>query len=180
MVDTDMIFRFVFPSEADCDMRTFRIYQVIGGTAHEELVLYKFSHSTTGPGSSSGTTTYHRKNMTSLAFECAGYIHWSSNTNATVCFGVDELSIKDVRKVKNATSRSRRFQCSAGAWHKWKIADNGTDLYVRDCTDSKNKHIASWSHEERTLKVTPYASIMIDRVVVTCFLNVWFKRLGRW
>jgi hypothetical protein len=41
MVDTDMIFRFVFPSEADCDMRTFRIYQVIGGTAHEELVLYK-------------------------------------------------------------------------------------------------------------------------------------------
>ena len=49
MVDTDMIFRFVFPSEADCEMRTFRIYQVIGGTAHEELVLYKVRQETTLP-----------------------------------------------------------------------------------------------------------------------------------
>jgi hypothetical protein len=58
----------------------------------ERPQMWQFSHSTTGPGSSSGTTTYHRKNMTSLAFECAGYIHWSSNTNATVCFGVDEVN----------------------------------------------------------------------------------------
>jgi len=115
--------------------------------------------------------------MISLAFDNIGHIYWSSNTNATIRFGVDEVSIKDVRKVKNATSHSRRFKCGAGAWYKWKIANNGEDLY---CIDLKDRHIALWSHEEKILKVAPHASTMLDRVVVSCFLNIWFKRLGRW
>ncbi|OJA20888.1 hypothetical protein AZE42_00881 [Rhizopogon vesiculosus] len=105
MVDIDMVFRFAFSIDADCDKRTFRVYQVIRTTVVEELELYKFSHSTTGSGSSSGTTTCHRKNMISLAFDNIGHIRWSSNTNATVRFGVEEVSVKDVRKVKNATSQ---------------------------------------------------------------------------
>jgi len=80
----------------------------------------QFLHPMTG--SSSGVTTYHRKNMNSLIFERSGQIKWSSNTNATVEFGVEvvssimwhdapcrsvdhQVSIKDLRKVKNATSQ---------------------------------------------------------------------------
>lgn len=50
----------------------------------------------------------------------------------------------------------------------------------KQCIDSQDKYIASWSNHERILRVTPRASAMLDRLVVTCFLNVWFKRLGRW
>ncbi|KAG1874614.1 hypothetical protein DFJ58DRAFT_713211 [Suillus subalutaceus] len=160
--ETDMVFRFVNPTD---DTRTFRVYQVVG-TAHEELELYKFSHSMTG--SSGGTTTYQRKK----------YEHWSSNTIASVVyFGLEEVSVRDLRKVKNATSHSRRFKSGVGAGYKWKISENRTDLY---CIDSQDKYIASWSNHERILRVTPRASAMLDRLVVTCFLNVWFKRLGRW
>jgi len=41
MADTDMVFCFVFPTDVDCDMRTFRVYQVIRTTAHEELEFYR-------------------------------------------------------------------------------------------------------------------------------------------
>ncbi|KAG2369987.1 hypothetical protein BDR07DRAFT_330321 [Suillus spraguei] len=171
--ETDMVFRFVNPTD---EMRTFRVYQVIGTAAHEELELYRFSHSMTG--SSGGTTTYQRKNMNSLIFETAGQISWSSNTNpSAVYFGLEDVSIKDLRKVKNATSQSRRFKSGVGACYKWKVSDNRTDLY---CIDSQDKYIASWSNHEKILRVTPRASAMLDRLVITCFLNVWFKRLGRW
>ncbi|KAG2146647.1 hypothetical protein DEU56DRAFT_785634 [Suillus clintonianus] len=173
MAGTDMVFRF---AQSTDDTRTFRVYQVIGTGEHEELELYKFSHSMTG--SSGGTTTYHRKNMNSLIFEAVGQISWNSNTIATtVYFGLEEVSVKDLRKVKNATSHSRRFKSGADAVYKWKISDNRTDLY---CIDSQDKYIASWSNHEKILRVTPRASAMLDRLVVTCFLNVWFKRLGRW
>ncbi|KAG1753859.1 uncharacterized protein EDB91DRAFT_420884 [Suillus paluster] len=178
MAETDMVFRFVYSTDSDADMRSFRVYQVIGPASYEELELYKFLHSMTG--SSTGITTYHRKNMNSLSFETAGQIKWSSNTNATaVYFGVDseEVSVKDLRKIKNATSHSRRFKSGTGAGYKWKIADNKTDLY---CVDSQDKYIASWSNQERILRVTPRASALLDRLVVTCFLNVWCKGLGRW
>ncbi|KAG2077596.1 hypothetical protein BDR04DRAFT_556298 [Suillus decipiens] len=171
--ETDMVFRFVNPTD---EMRTFRVYQVIGTAAHEELELYRFSHSMTG--SSGGTTTYQRKNMNSLIFETAGQISWSSNTNPSVVyFGLEDVSVRDLRKVKNATSQSRRFKSGVGAGYKWKVSDNRTDLY---CIDSQDKYIASWSNYEKILRVTPRASAMLDRLVVTCFLNVWFKRLGRW
>ncbi|KAG2348698.1 hypothetical protein BDR05DRAFT_943933 [Suillus weaverae] len=193
--ETDMVFRFVNSTDANANTRTFRVYQVIGTAAHEELELYKFSHSMTGP--SGGTTTYQRKNMNSLIFETVGQISWSSNTIAsTVYFGLEEVSVKDLRKVKNATSQwgilpevispllihfmnpsSRRFKSGVGAGYKWKISENRTDLY---CIDSQDKYIASWSNHEKILRVTPRASAMLDRLVVTCFLNVWFKRLGRW
>lgn len=176
--ETDMVFRFVNSSSTntDSDARAFRVYQVVGTAAHEELELYRFSHSMTG--SAGGTTTYQRKNMNSLIFETVGHISWSSNIMASaVYFGLEEVSVKDLRKVKNATSHSRRFKSGVGAGYKWKISDNRTDLY---CIDSQDKYIASWSNHERILRVTPRASAMLDRLVVTCFLNVWFKRLGRW
>jgi hypothetical protein len=41
--ETDMVFRFVNSTDpnADSDARTFRVYQVIGTAAHEELELYR-------------------------------------------------------------------------------------------------------------------------------------------
>lgn len=49
VIETDMVFRFVNSTDTNGDMRTFRVYQVIGTAAHEELELYKVrpTHSST-------------------------------------------------------------------------------------------------------------------------------------
>jgi hypothetical protein len=41
--ETDMVFRFVnsTSTNTDLDARTFRVYQVVGTAAHEELELYR-------------------------------------------------------------------------------------------------------------------------------------------
>ncbi|KAF8558998.1 hypothetical protein OG21DRAFT_1519378 [Imleria badia] len=172
MADSDAVLRFVFSTDSSVDMRTFRVLQVHDNTA-EELELYKFSHPLTGH--STGTTTFHRKNLDTLIFETAGHVEWFSSFNATVWFGVDECSVKDLRKAKNG-GQSRRFKAS-GMEYKWKLRENGTDMF---CIDSKDKHVAVWSGEDRKLKVAPRCVAILDRIVVTCFLNIWFKRLGRW
>lgn len=48
------------------------------------------------------------------------------------------------------------------------------------CIDSKDKHVAVWTAEDRKLKVAPRCVAILDRIVVTCFLNLWFKSLGKW
>ncbi|KAH7887919.1 hypothetical protein F5I97DRAFT_1926327 [Phlebopus sp. FC_14] len=172
MDESDIVLRFVSSADVNADMRTFRVCQVIEGAA-EELELYRFVHPMTGHAT--GTTAYNRKNLSTLVFETAGYIEWHSNSNATVWFGVDEIPVKDLRKTKHG-SQSRRFKV-AGTEYKWKIKENGNDLF---CVDSKDKHVAAWSAEERLLRVAPRCVNILDRVIVTCFLNLWFKRLGRW
>ena len=80
--------------------------------------------------------------------------------------------------------------------YKWKLRENGTDMFVSDsfgstschvqhecyaqCIDSRDKHVAVWSGENRRLQVAPRCIAILDRIVVTCFLNIWFKRLGQW
>ncbi|KAF9246952.1 hypothetical protein BU15DRAFT_57896 [Melanogaster broomeanus] len=125
MTESDIVLRLVSSTESNVDMRTFRVLQVIENAA-EELELYRFSHPMTG--NSIGTTTYKRKNLDTLDFETAGYIEWFSSSNATVCFGVDEVPIRDLRKIKNG-SQSRRFKV-AGSEYKWKIGENGNDLFL--------------------------------------------------
>ncbi|KAH7903778.1 hypothetical protein BJ138DRAFT_1167630 [Hygrophoropsis aurantiaca] len=174
---TDIVLRFAYPPPPSTDIRTFRVYQVIAGSESEtsgELELYKFLHPATGHGP--GITTYHRKNMITLLFDTAGQIEWTSNTSATAYIGADEVSVKDLRRVKYASSQSRRFKVS-GAEYKWKMSENGVDMF---CIDSKEKHIATWTQETQLLKVAPRAGTMLDRLVVTCFLNTWFKQLGKW
>lgn len=41
--ETDMVFRFVnsTSTNTDSDARAFRVYQVVGTAAHEELELYR-------------------------------------------------------------------------------------------------------------------------------------------
>ncbi|KAF9221869.1 hypothetical protein BS17DRAFT_841634 [Gyrodon lividus] len=177
MAESDIRLRFVSNTDNSADMRTFCVFQVIESAA-EELELYRFLHPMTG--NSIGTTTYHRKNLDTLIFETAGQIEWFSSSNATVWLGVDEVPVKDLRKIKNGSQRrphrSRRFKV-IGTEYKWKIGENGNDLF---CIDSKDKHVAAWSAEERLLRVAPRCVNILDRVVVTCFLNLWFKKLGRW
>jgi hypothetical protein len=43
-------------------------------------------------GLTTGVTTIHRKNLATLVFEPAGSIEWASDTNATVYFGLEEVS----------------------------------------------------------------------------------------
>lgn len=90
--------------------------------------------------------------------------------------------------------RSRRFKVG-NSEYKWKIADNQTDLFVSflmirgkivadcifcQCVDSRNRTIASWSQETLTLRVTPRAANILDRLIVTCTLNLYMKQLGHW
>ncbi|KAI6034305.1 hypothetical protein BKA83DRAFT_4188034 [Pisolithus microcarpus] len=169
-------------SEPD-NARNFRVYQVIEN-APERLEVYRFHHPTAG----------HRKNLAVLQWDAAGRIEWPTTTSGTVWFGVDEVPIKDLRRIKNGTSQSRRFKCS-GNEYKWKIAGNGQDLFVSEYHDchalvnveplfsvsiAKINMFAIWTAQEMSLKIAPRCVTILERIVITCFLNLWFKGLNRW
>jgi hypothetical protein len=101
------VLRFSYPKPEE--IRTFRAYKQLEGAAELELYevssltvhfsgthLDKFYHSVYGP--SSGVTTFQRKNLTTNVWEPAGEISWTSNSNATVHFGIDEVEKKSARK----------------------------------------------------------------------------------
>ncbi|CCM01691.1 uncharacterized protein FIBRA_03755 [Fibroporia radiculosa] len=128
MASGDLTFRFIFPQNSDADMRTFQIRQVIEGSL-DTAEIYKFHHPNTG--TNMGVTTIQRKNAATQRWENAGQIEWSSDTNASVFFGgIERVSMRDLRKLKKPTSKSRRFKAN-GAEYKWKIAENGVDINSR-------------------------------------------------
>jgi hypothetical protein len=51
---------------------------------------------------------------------------------------------------------------------------------VVQCVDSRGKTVATWSQEETTLHVGVQAEQILDRMVVTCVLNLWVRQLGLW
>lgn len=87
-----------------------------------------------------------------------------------------EVPIKELRKVKHGTSQSRRFKVN-GIEYKWKINENGKDLF---CIDSQDRSVATWSAQEKTLRIAQNYSLITERILVSCFLNLWFKQQGRW
>ncbi|GLB33630.1 hypothetical protein LshimejAT787_0105140 [Lyophyllum shimeji] len=139
-----------------------------------QVELYKFYHPVTGMNI--GMTNFYRQNLQTTVFEPAGAIEWLSNENATIQFGLEEVSIRDLRKVKNSNSKSRRFK-AGGSTYKWKLAENETDLY---CVDFRDKTIATWTQGQQQLRIAVRAEEILDRLVVTCMLNLWIKRLGQW
>ncbi|KAJ3811812.1 hypothetical protein EV368DRAFT_73710 [Lentinula lateritia] len=168
------VLQFVFVPTIDGDMRTFKVHLLSDGSPHT-TELYRFHHPVTGL--SHGLTTFHRQNLTTHIFETAGQIEWSSDYNATVHFGLEEVHIRDLRKAKKSSSRSRRFK-AAGSEYKWKMASDSVDLF---CVDSRGKVIASWNQEQSNLLVSPKGESILDRLVVTCFLNLWaLRHLGQW
>ncbi|KAJ7095216.1 hypothetical protein B0H15DRAFT_967117 [Mycena belliarum] len=169
-------FAFTHPDE----MRTFRAYKRLDGPGAAELELYQasdclpvFYHSSYGP--SGGVTTFQRVNVATGVWEPAGEISWTSSSNATVHFGIAEVNIRDLRKRKKASSQSRRFK-AGGSEYKWKMGE-GNDLF---CVDARGKTVATWSHADTTLQVGAQAEQILDRVVVTCLLNLWIRHLGLW
>ncbi|TFY79399.1 hypothetical protein EWM64_g4609 [Hericium alpestre] len=174
MSSTDIILKFSYPpAESNSDMRTFNVYRVYEGST-DQLELYKFYHPNTGL--SIGVTTFHRKNTTTSKWETAGEIEWSSDTNATVHFGIDEVPMRELRKPKNTNSKSRRFKAS-GHEYKWKVAEGDKDLF---CVDSRGKKVATWTQDDLTLRVEARGEGVLDRIVVTCLLNSWMKGQGMW
>lgn len=94
--------------------------------------------------------------------------------------------------------RSRRFVVN-GSEYKWKIRDE-SDLFVstmllfsqytqlsliytrpfRQCVDSGGRTIATWSKERLKLTVSASAEEILDQLVVTCLVHVWFIAHGYW
>ncbi|KAI0334762.1 hypothetical protein GY45DRAFT_1044090 [Cubamyces sp. BRFM 1775] len=177
MAATDLVLRFVYPSNPNADFRTVNIHQVIEGS-DTAVEMYKFHHPNTGL--TTGVTSFQRKNAETQLWENAGQVEWSSNTSGAVYFGVERVSIRELRKPKKPTSKSRRFKVN-NSEYKWKIAENGTDLIcVSDNLTNRGKTIALWTQETLILRVAERAEGFLDRVVVTCFLHLWFRRNSAW
>ncbi|TCD71309.1 hypothetical protein EIP91_011080 [Steccherinum ochraceum] len=129
MAGGDLVFHFVYPAATSYnDMRTVQIKQVVEGST-EEIDFYK--HPLTD--STSGETTFYRMNIDIDRWETAGTISWSSNHTATVRFGIEDISMRELRKPKKGSSQSRRFK-AAGSEYKWKITEDG--LLVGTATQS--------------------------------------------
>ncbi|KAK0191264.1 hypothetical protein F5146DRAFT_1047887 [Armillaria mellea] len=171
---TDICLRFEFSVSSNSDMRTFKVHRLPDSASSSVIELYRFYHPVTGLVA--GLTTFHRQNLVTNIFETAGQIEWLSNSNATVQFGINQYHIRELRKQKKSNSQSRRFKVG-GSEYKWKIAGNNTDLF---CVDSRGKTVATWLQEELTLRVATRVESILDRVVVTCFLNLWVRHLGDW
>ncbi|TDL29283.1 hypothetical protein BD410DRAFT_779645 [Rickenella mellea] len=192
MAGNELTLRWVFPSaEHRRDIRSFHIYHEQGNQA-SAVHLYKvcvedilnnfsdtyfdsqFQHISTGTPNS--VTTFHRWNAATSVWELAGEIAWTSDANATIHFGATSVHIQDLRRRKKASSKSRRFRAD-GSEYKWKIADNNSDLF---CVDSRGKIVATWIHQTQILKVERRVEGILDRLVITCLLHVWFRLSNRW
>ncbi|KAL1743309.1 hypothetical protein HDZ31DRAFT_83494 [Schizophyllum fasciatum] len=171
MPDSFFALRFAFSTSSNSDMRTLQVYSQADG---QETELYKFYHPMTGL--SSGLTTVQRRNPNTQIYETACEIEWKSDTNATVSFGVEQVTLRDLRKPKKNSSQSRRFK-AGGSEYKWKIAENDKDIF---CVDTRGKAVAEWDQEQKSLKVARRSEGILDRLVVTCILNLWMKRAGDW
>ncbi|CAK5275722.1 unnamed protein product [Mycena citricolor] len=189
----DTVLHFVYSKEDE--IRTFKAFQRLQ-EGDEAVELYEFYHASYGYGSA--VTTFQRRNRATSVFEPAGEIAWQGNTTATVHFGVHEAckiahllgilvttagTCADLpegpeknEKVDQPVKQSRRFK-AGGVEYKWKIAE-GDDLYCVEA--SSKKTVATWTDKETTLRVTASAEQVLDRMVVTCVLNLWVRHLGLW
>lgn len=94
--------------------------------------------------------------------------------------------------------RSRRFK-AGGSEYKWKITEDGLVVSKRaslpviprsprlipgeqcmSVSRTNSKVVASWLQAELTLRVVDRGESMLDRVVVSCFLNLWMKNRNLW
>ncbi|KIY72924.1 hypothetical protein CYLTODRAFT_434500 [Cylindrobasidium torrendii FP15055 ss-10] len=174
MAAEDITLCFAFPDPSE-DMRTFKVYETQTASG-QETELYRFSHPVTGLNS--GLTSFYRRNPNTEIFEAAGSIEWFSNYSATVLFGLNQFHIRELRRAKKSKSQSRRFKGSNGIEYKWKIAEDDTGLVCVDAT--KGRTVAAYVQETSTLTVSRKLEETLDRVVVTCFLNLWVRSMGDW
>ncbi|KAM5535644.1 hypothetical protein V8D89_010631 [Ganoderma adspersum] len=182
MSTTDLVLRFELSSNPNADARTLQVLQIVdqnsAGAGQSTVALYKFHHPNTGL--TTGVTSIQRINTDTQVWENAGNIDWSSNTSGAVYFGVERVSIRELRKPKKPSSKSRRFRVN-NSEYKWKLAENGTDMIcVSDNLGNRGRQIAAWTQDTLTLRVAERAEGFLDRVVVTCFLHLWLRRYSIW
>jgi len=175
-----VILHFVPTDPTITDIRNGRMVQLVGDSA-EEVEVYKIYHPSTdvmsGTTSLAGTTIFHRMNSATNRWETALEVEYRSNIPITVHFGIEAVHVRDLRKLNKSSSKSRRFK-AGGSEYKWKNTDDNKDLY---CVDSRGKIVATWTEETMKLWVAEKLQGSLDRVVVTCLLHVWWKRvLGSW
>ncbi|TFK43350.1 hypothetical protein BDQ12DRAFT_709150 [Crucibulum laeve] len=168
----DILLKFAYSDATNADLRTFSVHQLSSTSPLQSEVLYKFYHPATGLAN--GMTTFYRKNAITPVLETAGQIEWLSEYNAIVHFGLDQAPIRQLRRAKKPNSKSRRFK-ACGCEYKWKRVGSGDDLY---CVDARGKAVANWSQEKLHLRVATKAENILDRIVVTCLVNLWFLRLA--
>lgn len=53
-------------------------------------------------------------------------------------------------------------------------------FFPAQCVDSKGKTVANWTQDGLTLSASSKVEPVLDRIVVTCFLNLWIRHLGQW
>jgi len=173
--DTHVILHVTHP--ANSDHRCANVYRVPGRDGREHDELYKFYHPTQGT-----VTEFQRRTFDSVntRFETAGRIEWSTDADAAVVyFGTDAVPMSQLRKAKRTSSKSRRFKAD-GIEYKWRIAENGRDLF---CMDKRKATLAVSSLESNRQIIRIDAARgepILDYVVVTFLLNLWMKGLGRW
>jgi len=176
MTATSIVLRFIYPSFEEnrySDIRTFRVneFGVLGSTTSD---LYRFTHPSSGL--SIGSTVFERKNAETDEWKQVGNIEWTSDLTGTVDLGGEEISIKDLRKVKYGTSTSRRFRYQ-GREYKWRISENEVDLH---CLDPEGFVVASWNQQRQQLWLHSRRPALVERFLVTCLLNLWFRMQGAW
>lgn len=94
-----------------------------------------------------------------------------------VYFATDgPIPFSDLRLKAKSSSKSRRFTFG-GQQYKWKPERNNDMI----CVDLTGKRIASWNATRTRLSVPTSIdnAIFIDRLVVTCLLNLWFRKLDK-
>lgn len=170
----DIILRFIYPTDlSTTDARTIKINQVVEGSSNE-LEFYEFQHPFVREASfsSAALTTFSRMNTATQRWETAGQIEYRFLTPHTVHFGIEPVYVRDLRKKNSSTSNSRRFTLD-GSEFKWKLTEDETDLF---CVDAHDRTVAKWSQQQLRLWVAESVLGHLDRIVVTCMLNVWWNQ----
>ncbi|EIN10658.1 hypothetical protein PUNSTDRAFT_112482 [Punctularia strigosozonata HHB-11173 SS5] len=159
-------------------MRTFRVNQIMEGS-NNQIEMYKFSHPFPGNLMMSNHTTFERRNHRNNIWELAGEIAWRHEYSAKVIFGIEEYELTDLRRRKKSTSESRRFKVDDKEY-KWKKLEQDDELVTLTCINSRGNVVAVWDNERSTLSVDRDVYIILDRIVVTCMLNLWLWVRRRW
>ncbi|KAI0079652.1 hypothetical protein K474DRAFT_548472 [Panus rudis PR-1116 ss-1] len=174
----DIVLRFVYYSDERYDKRSVRIYEI--KEDGQQVQIYNFFHPLAD--TTLGTTTEYYRRLASTGNEHrAGHIEWTTRFQPYVYWGglQPKVGTKELRKIKNKSSKSRRFKVD-GTEYKWKIKADGQGLV---CERGRGRVVAEWNEPTKTLRVSsdevPREEVL-DRFVVTCYLNLWFWYGDRW
>jgi len=172
---TTLSLKFIYPAaKYHQDIRTVTIYRC-DADSEEPTEIYRFEHPSSGMAI--GLTTYSKKNLSTGEWDRIGHIEWTSPLSGAISLGGSEMTIKDYRKVINKTSTSRRFKYK-GTEYKWKYSDHiKNNLY---CVDAHDFVWGKWYHEKNILKLTYNTEELLERLILTALLNVWFFQKEAW